>query len=58
MNIVNVPRSLTLADGKVKKRDGAYRYENHERLGRDAGDHVLAPWNQDRPFADEFKLRP
>ncbi len=58
MRIVNVPRSVTLADGTTKKQDGAYRYENFERLGRDAGQPVQAPWNQDRPWAPEFRLTP
>lgn len=58
MNIINVSRSLVQADGTKKKRDGAYRYEPHDRLGRDAGEQVPAPWNQDRPFAQPFELKP
>ncbi len=58
MRIVNVPRSVTLSDGTTKKQDGAYRYENFDRLGRDAGQPVPAPWNQDRPYAQEFRLTP
>ncbi len=58
MRIVNVPRFIEQADGSKKRQDGAYRFEPYERLGRDAGEQILAPWNQDRPFADDFKLRP
>ncbi len=58
MRIVNVPRSMTRSDGTVAKQDGAYRYENFEKLGRDAGQPVPAPWNQDRPYAQEFRLTP
>lgn len=28
------------------------------RLGRDAADQVASPWNQDRPFGEDFKLIP
>ncbi len=58
MRIVNVPRSVTRSDGSKAKQDGAYRYENFEKLGRDAGQPVPAPWNQDRPYAQEFRLTP
>ncbi len=58
MRIENIPISLTLANGRKKKLDGAYRYLTYEPLGRDAGTPTLAPWNQDRPFAEPFKLTP
>ncbi len=56
MRIVNVPRWIQQADGTRKRQDGCYRFEPFERLGRDAGVPTLAPWNQDRPFAEGFKL--
>ncbi len=66
MRIVNVPRSVDVMvrdDGgrlkwKAQKRDGAYMFTPHEPLGRDAGQSVPAPWNQDRPWAPEFRLTP
>ena len=58
MRIVNVPRSLEMADGTKRKRDGAYMWTPHTPLGRDAGQPVPAPWNQDRPYAQEFRLTP
>jgi len=59
MNIVNVPRSLMLADGTVKKLDGAYRWEPHQRLGRDAGELMPASWNgQDAPYSVGWRLTP
>ncbi len=64
MNIVNLPKWIEdtsrpkTKKGKprMKRVDGWYRYEPFERLGRDAGVPTLAPWNQDRPFAETFKL--
>ncbi len=60
MTIRNVPRSLTDADGRKRKRDGAYRYEQHERLGRDSGTIVSAGWSgkHQSPFTEEFRLKP
>lgn len=57
--IVNVKRTR-LVDGKVKAADGAYRWEPHESLGRDASqpasDHWTAPG---APFGPEpFHLTP
>ncbi len=64
MNIENVPQSVPdltkpryrNGEPRRKKIDGAYRYLTYDRLGRDAGMPTLAPWNQDRPFAEGFKL--
>ena len=28
------------------------------RIGRDAGEQVPSPWNQDRPFGEPFALKP
>lgn len=56
MRIVNVPRSIELADGRKKRQDGAYRFEPYERLGRDAGEVVPCPWDADGPFTERFRL--
>ncbi len=60
MIIRNVPRSLTDAGGRKRKRDGAYRFEPFERLGRDAGTIVAAGWSgkHQAPFQEVFRLKP
>ncbi len=55
MNIMNIPQWMETG-GRKKKLDGAYRYLPYEPLGRDSGTPTLAPWNQERPFAPDFKL--
>lgn len=61
MRIVNVPRFREWTDksGKVRRQRliGGYRYESHERLGRDAGELVTARWNETGAYQDDsFRL--
>ena len=58
--IENVPRTLTLANGQTKKRDGAYRYLPYEPLGRSADTIVAQGWSSKhgRPFEESFRLKP
>ncbi len=59
MTIENVPRSLTLASGKVKRLSGAYRYRpDGEALGRDSGTLAPASWpgTHPAPFQPPFEL--
>ncbi len=58
MTIRNIRVSITLADGMEKRLDGSYRYENFERLGRDAGDLVVRPWDATGAFVEPFRLKP
>ncbi len=58
MTIRNIRVSIVLADGTEKRLDGSYRYENFERLGRDAGELVPRPWDATGPFVEDFKLVP
>jgi hypothetical protein len=59
MTVENVPRTLMLASGKVKRLSGAYRYRpDGEALGRDAGTRAPATWpgTHPAPFTPPFEL--
>ena len=59
LRIENVPRWLILADGTKKRRDGAYRFLPHPRLGRDAAESVPRRWTETGVHQDqEFRLKP
>ena len=61
MRLVNVPRSREDgATGTIRRQDGAYRFEPHESLDRDAGAVVAQGWStkHGKPFQEEFRLRP
>lgn len=56
MTIRNIRVEYVALDGSKKRLDGSYRYENFERLGRDAGEFIERGWKQDGPFTEEFRL--
>lgn len=61
MTIENVRRSRQEASGRVKRLDGAYRYQPHGKaLGDDSGvpmRPVEWPTVHERPFAEPFVLK-
>lgn len=57
---ISQARELAKADGYVilwnHNPDESCYMLRAEPLGRDAADQIGAPWDQDRPFAEPFKL--
>lgn len=55
-------KSFTAKGGSIewngKTKGSAYRYRPFQALGRDAAEEAPAPWNQVRPFAEPFTLKP